>query len=319
MARAFKPSLKEIDFRDLGFGTRISSSTSRLINPDGSFNVRKTGGGVGAIHPFQILISMPWWKFWISILAAYIIINSVFALCYLAVGIQNLSHAPEPSAAWVDKFAHGFYFSVQTITTLGYGTISPETHITHIISSFEAMLGLMAFALGTGVLYGRFARPSAKIRFSQNALISPYEEETGLMVRIVNRRSNQLIELSAQIFFVIYEQIGENTHQRFYQLPLERNQIALFPLNWTLVHPINKDSPMFGKTREDLIKSNAEFLIIIKGYDDTFAQTVHSRYSYKCDDLIWGAKFEPMYYTDEKGMTVVEIDKIDLWEKKGLS
>ena len=318
MARTFKPSLKELDFRDLGFGTRISSTTSRLINPDGSFNVRKTGGGMGAIHPFQILIRMPWWKFWLSITAAYVVINSVFALCYLAADIQNLSYAPSPEAAWVDKFAHGFYFSVQTITTLGYGTISPENHLTHIISSFEAMLGLMGFALGTGVLYGRFARPSAKIRFSEHALIAPYGESSGLMMRIVNRRSNQLIELSAQVFFVIYETVGEMTQQRFYKLPLERSQIALFPLNWTLVHPIDKDSPMHGKSLEALVDANAEFLVIIKGYDDTFAQTVHSRYSYKCEDLIWGAKFDPMYYTDERGMTVVEIDKIDAWTEKEL-
>ncbi|MEM6630406.1 MAG: ion channel [Bacteroidota bacterium] len=316
MAR--KPSLKEVDFRDLGFGTRISSSTSRLINPDGTFNVRKTGGGIGAIHPFQILIAMPWWKFWLSILIAYVVINSAFALVYLAVGIQNLSHGPGPGAEWVDKFAHGFYFSVQTITTLGYGTISPENHTTSLISSFEAMLGLMAFSLGTGVLYGRFARPSAKIRFSQYALIAPYEKESGLMVRIVNRRSNQLIELSAQVFFVIYEKRGKKTQQRFYRLPLERNQITLFPLNWTIVHPIDKASPMHGKTKADLIAANAEFLVIIKGYDDTFAQTVHARYSYKCEDLIWGAKFEPMYYTDEDGMTVVEIDKIDDWTEKPL-
>lgn len=319
MAKQSKAKQKEIDFRDLGFGTRISSKTARLINPNGSFNIKKTGGGLGAIHPFQILIRMTWWKFWLTILLAYVFINSFFAACYLSVGIENLSSAPGASEPWVDKFAHGFYFSVQTITTLGYGTISPKGHLTHIISSFEAMLGLMGFALGTGVLYGRFAQPSAKIRFSKEALIAPYQDITGLLVRIVNRRSNQLIELHAQIFYVVYEQIRGKTVQRFYRLPLERDQIALFPLNWTLVHPIDAKSPLFGKTHEDLIDLNAEFLILLKGYDDTFAQTVHARYSYKPEDLVWGAKFEPMYYTDEEGKTVVEIDKIDLWKKKKLS
>ena len=319
MARRLKAKQKEIDFRDLGFGTRISSKTAKLINPDGTFNVKKTGGGLGAIHPFQILISMPWWKFWVSILLVYIIINSFFAFCYLGVGIENLSYAPGPEEPWADKFAHGFYFSVQTFTTLGYGTISPSGHLTSLISSFEAMVGLMGFALGTGVLYGRFARPSAKIRFSQEALIGPYQEITGLMVRIVNRRSNQLIELSAQIFYVVYEEMKGQTHQRFYKLPLERDQIALFPMNWTLVHPIDSDSPLYGKSQKDLVRLNAEFLILLKGYDETFAQTVHARYSYKAEDLIWGAKFEPMYYTDEEGVTVVEIDKVDQWGKKRLS
>ena len=309
------PRIREIDFRDLGFGTRISSSTQRLINQDGSFNVRKTGGGLGAIHPFQMLIRMAWWKFWVVIIAAYVVMNSIFASFYLTAGIQNLSHAPPIDAPWIDKFAHGFYFSVQTITTLGYGAISPTSHATHIISSFEAMLGLMAFALGTGVLYGRFARPSAKIRFSEQALIAPYEGMNSFQVRIVNRRSNQLIELEAQIFFVTYEKQGENTRQHFYKLPLERDQIALFPLNWTLVHPIDKNSPMYQKTLAELENANSEFLILIKGYDDTFAQHVHARYSYKCEDIVWGAKFDPMYYTDKRGTTVVEIDKVDQWHE----
>jgi len=232
-------------------------------------------------------------------------------------GVENLSGAPEEGT--VEKFLHAFYFSIQTITTVGYGAISPLNHAMSIISSFEALLGLMGFAVASGVLYGRFSRPSAKIRFSRHALIAPYHDINSFQCRIVNRRSNQLVELEAQIFLVKYEKVGDRSQQRFYKLDLERDKIALFPLNWTIVHPIDTSSPLYEIDADELSAFNAEFLMIVKGYDDTFAQNVHARYSYKCQDLIWGAKFEPVYYTDAQGMTIVEINKIDRYRNETLN
>lgn len=307
----------EKDFRDLGFGTRISEQTQRLINTDGTFNVKRKGGGIGAIHPFQFLISAKWWQFWTLVLLAYLIINSLFAFVYVLVGVENLSGAPDSGE--VRKFLHAFYFSVQTITTVGYGAISPLNDTVSLISSFEALLGLMGFAIASGVLYGRFSKPSAKIRFSKKALIAPYHDINSFQCRIVNRRKNQLIELEAQVFLVKYEKLGHMTQQRFYKLTLEREKISLFPLNWTIVHPIDTNSPLYDLTEEELMANNAEFLILIKGYDDTFAQMVHARYSYKCKDLYWGAKFEPIYHSDKDGMTIVEINKIDTCTQEELN
>lgn len=303
----------EHDFRDLGFGTRIGANNERLVNQDGSFNVRRNGGGLGAIHPYQFLITIRWWQFWVLVLLFYLTLNSLFALFYMWAGVENLSGAP--TSGGLAAFAHAFYFSVQTFTTVGYGSISPVGHTTSLISSFEAMLGLMGFAIATGVLYGRFAKPSAKIRFSRMALIAPYQGISSFQVRIVNRRKNQLIEVTAEIFMVRYETIKGEKIQRYYKLPLERDRITLFPLNWTLVHPIDPHSPIYGKTYEDLLHSNTEFLVMVKGFDDTFAQEVHARSSYKTHELVWGGRFLPTYYTNEQGLTVLEIDKIDDFEE----
>ena len=173
---------------DLGFGRSISRDNARLINKDGTFNVRKINVGLRAINPYLLLVSMPWWKFNLLIIGAYTALNVLFALVYVAVGIEHLGG--DPTEGFLSQFAMGFYFSVQTVTTVGYGAISPMGHLTSLISSFEALIGLLAFALATGLLFGRFAQPSAKIQFSPQMVMAPYGDINGLMFRIVNRRSN---------------------------------------------------------------------------------------------------------------------------------
>jgi inward rectifier potassium channel len=156
---------------DLGFGTSISRSNTRLINPDGSFNVRKVATGIGAINPYLYLVSAPLWKFALIVVATYILFNSIFACFYLMAGIDGLTGAPE--AGWGEQFAHAFYFSVQTFTTVGYGSISPERHTVAIIASFEAMFGLLAFALATGVVFGRFSVPQPRFVFPNTPSLPP--------------------------------------------------------------------------------------------------------------------------------------------------
>ncbi|MEM6347291.1 MAG: ion channel [Bacteroidota bacterium] len=297
---------------DLGFGRSISRNNARLINRDGSFNVKKVNVGLRAINPYLLLVSMPWWKFNLLILGAYTALNVFFALVYVAVGIEHLGG--DPAQSFLSQFAMGFYFSVQTFTTVGYGAISPMGHLTSLISSFEALIGLLAFALATGLLFGRFAQPSAKIQFSPQMVMSPYQDINALMFRIVNRRSNQLIDLSIKLALMMYELEDGVEKMKFYNLELERNHVDLFPLTWTIVHPVNKESPLYHLDADTLEMRNAEFLIIISGYDDTFAQMVHQRSSYKCSDIIWGAKFVRAFHTDEKGQSVVDIDKVGICE-----
>jgi inward rectifier potassium channel len=294
---------------DLGFGTKIGPASGRMINPDGSFNVRRKGGGWGALNPYQIMIRIRWWKFGLIILLAYIVLNCLFASLYLLAGVDALSG--DPGDEMQSRFAHAFFFSVQTFTTVGYGSISPNGYMVNIIASLEAMTGLLGFALATGIMYGRFSRPSAKIRYSENAIIAPYREVPGFMFRIVNRRQNQLIELEALVVMMWFEKVGNEVKPRFEALNLERSNVAMFPLTWTLVHPIDASSPLDGKTPRDLEDSNAEFLITIKGFDDTFSQVVHSRYSYKYNELKWGYRFLPAFYTAESGETILEIDAVD--------
>lgn len=308
---------EQAQFKDLGFGTEIGEKTHRLINLDGSFNVDRKEKGWGAIHPYLFLVSIPTWQFLLVIIAYYLLLNSVFALLYMLVGVNQLTGAPTDSL--LNQFAYAFFFSVQTFTTVGYGTISPEGYAANIIASLEAMAGLMGFALASGVFYGRFSKPSAKIRFSKKALIAPYREINSFEFRIVNRRKNQLIELEVQLVLMWYKHTDGKMKQIFHQLPLERDRVTLFPLNWTLVHPITSESPLYQKTAEDLKERNAEFVIIIKAYDDTFAQLVHARYSYKSEDIIWGEKFDMMFHTDKRGITILEVDCIDHTHKTQLN
>ncbi|MEO0469407.1 MAG: ion channel [Bacteroidota bacterium] len=314
---------RSTEFRDLGFGTSIGKQTRRLINTDGSFNVVRTGGGLGSWSLYQYLITISWWEFSFWVTTVFILFNSLFAFLYMLVGVEHLTGAPldayDASLRFLNEFGHAFYFSVQTFTTVGYGSISPIGHAASMLSAFESMFGLLAFALATGVLYGRFSRPSVKIRFSKHAIISPYRKTNSFQFRIVNRRQNQLIELEVTVVLMKYERKGKDVRQKFYPLKLERNRVALFPLTWTIVHPINEESPLFMMTPEQLKETNAEFLILIKGYDDTFAQMVHDRMSYKADDVLFGARFVSAFYTDKKGNLVMEVNKVDLCERAELN
>lgn len=302
---------------DLGFGRSISRNNARLINADGTFNVRKINVGLRAINPYLYLVSLPWWKFNIIVFGSFVLFNGLFAFIYLAAGIESLGG--EAEASFLDKLATCFYFSVQTFTTVGYGTISPMGHLTNLIASFEALIGLLAFALATGLLFGRFAQPSAKIQFSPQMVMAPYGKINGLMFRIVNRRSNQLIDLSIRVVLTMYEEEDGVDKMKFYNLDLERNHVNLFPLTWTIVHPVDKESPLYKLDRDTLAMRNAEFLIILSGHDDTFAQTVHQRSSYKCTDIIWGAKFVRAFHTNEHGQTVVDIEKVGICEFAALN
>lgn len=302
-------------YQDLGFGSKIGKASKRMINQDGSFNVRRIGGGLGAFHPYQYLISISWTKFNLVVAIFYFSINSLFSGLYILAGIHNLTGTPEMGIAmpgWLEDFLHAFFFSMQTFTTVGYGSISPMGFATNMIAGLEALCGLMAFALITGVLYGRFSRATAKIKYSKEALIAPYQNINAFMFRTINRRQNQLIELSVVVTMSWYEKVGNDFKQKFAPLPLERDKVTLFPLSWTIVHPITPESPLYGKNQREMEQMNVEFMIMIQGFDDTFAQIVHSRTSYKYFDLAWGRKFDMIYHTDEEtGMIVVEVDKVD--------
>ncbi|TAE56188.1 MAG: transporter [Bacteroidetes bacterium] len=302
------------NFNDLGFGAKINSKNRRLINPDGSFDVRRVGIGLRDIHPYQFLITIPWWKFFLAIVAIYLSINCIFALLYVMVGMESLSNSPV-DGTFGEQFSHSFFFSAQTLTTVGYGATAPQGLWSNVIAVFEAMTGIMLFAIATGILYGRFSRPSARIAYSHHALIAPYKEGKAFMFRIVNRRKNQLIELEAQVTLMWYEMIGGEEKQRYFGLPLERKSVTLFPLNWTLVHPIDASSPLWGVSAAELEARHAQVLITIRAYDDTFAQMVHSRYSYKYTEIIENAKFTPMYYPDPEGRILLELDKVGDYER----
>jgi len=183
--------------------------------------------------------------------------------------------------------------------------------VANTIAAFESMLGLLAFALATGLLYGRFSRPSAKIIYSNNILLAPYGNNgKGLMFRLANVRKNILIGLSVEVIFSYNEIVNGKPVRRFFPLELERRQVSILTLSWTIVHPLDADSPLRDMTPDDLKNTEASFSILLKAFDDTFSQTVHSRAAYQHDDVVWDAKFLPAFDRDNDGRIVLDVSKI---------
>jgi inward rectifier potassium channel len=307
----------EGEFKDFGLGTKVASQRGRMINRDGSFNVERRGVAfLDRFSFFHTLIRTSWWNFNALVLGLYIAVNAGFAGVYLAIGMEHIAGA-QGASAW-DQFLEAFFFSTQTFTTVGYGRVSPVGFLTNAIASFESMAGLMFFALATGLLYGRFSRPNVKIIFSKQAVVAPYRDKTGFMFRIVNGRDNQLIDVEILVALSRKENPDPNAPRRFHELSLERTTVNFFPLAWTVVHPIDENSPLHGITQQDLEESDAEFLILFKAFDDTFSQSVHTRSSYRYDEVVVGAKFVSIYVPSTDGASAIDLEKLHDFERVSL-
>jgi inward rectifier potassium channel len=301
---------------DLGFGTQPVIKSQPVINKDGTINVKRTGiSFFSTSNSYHSLITMSWTKFWAVVLSGYMIANILFAFIYVWVGADSLDG--KSGVTFFDHFMDAFFFSAQTISTVGYGHISPQGMAANSVAAFESMMGLLAFALATGLLYGRFSRPSAKILYSKNILIAPYRGGRGIMFRLANQRRNILIDLEMEVVFSYNEEVNGKTERKFFQLELERRRVSILTLSWTVVHPLDENSPIKDITPEELKKALAGFSVVLKTFDDTFSQTVHSRTTYQYDDLVWDAKFKPAFERDDDGRVVLDLSKISAHEVIG--
>ena len=300
---------------DLGFGPQPVIKSQPLINKDGSVNVRRKGLSLfNTADNYHTLIKMSWGRFWFIILTGYLLANLFFASIYVMIGMNSLDGASGHNG--LSHFLDAFFFSAQTISTVGYGHISPRGVVANSVAAVESMMGLLAFALATGLLYGRFSKPSAKIVYSQNILVAPYQENgRGLMFRISNLRRNVLIDLDVEVIFSYNEIVNGKPVRRFFPLELERRNVSILTLNWTIVHPLDDNSPLMDMTPDELERTEASFSVLLKAFDDTFSQTVHSRTSYQYLDMIWGAKFIPMFDRDDDGRIVLDMSKISDFDK----
>jgi inward rectifier potassium channel len=311
--RHHKETEKQEEFKDLGFGTRASEGGTRLLNQDGTFNIERRGLKDGwTVNIYHSLITMTWTKFGLLVFSFYIIANLIFACLYLIAGTNNLEGAA--GISMMDKFLDAFFFSAQTITTVGYGKMNPNSIFANSIAAAESMFGLMGFAFATGLLYGRFSRPVAKILYSHHSIIAPYKDHTGFMFRFANGRRNALIEIECQVVFSLNKNINGKSTRSFHTLPLERDKINFLFSSWTIVHPINEESPLYHLTQDDLIKAEAEVTILVKAFDDSFSQTVYSRSSYKANEMVVGAKFSNIHGR-EKNMAYVDLHRLDEFER----
>jgi inward rectifier potassium channel len=260
---------------------------------------------------------MGWGRFLVIVSAFYVVVNALFAFAYLACGPGALAgQGFAGHSSFFSDYFRAYFFSVETFGTIGYGNITPVGMAANVVLTVESFAGLLSAALATGLVFARFSRPTAAIVYSKHALIAPYRNMNGFMFRCANERRNQLIEVSVKIMYsrVAMRPNGERVRE-FTSLPLEFDKVTFFALSWTVVHPINESSPLYHCSAEAMISSDAEFLVLLSGNDETSAQTVHSRTSYKANEVIWNAKFRSMFIESPvKGTTGMDLSRIHDYE-----
>ena len=297
---------------DLGFGSIVSrDSRQRLLNRDGSFNVIRSGlGRLEGFAPYHHLLTVSWTTFLGVAAACYLLLNVVFAFAYMLSGEEAL--VGTGGSMLGGSFGRAFFFSVQTFATIGYGQLAPNGMVANLLVTLEALVGLMYQALATGLLFARFARPTASVIFSRHAVIAPYNDGQALMFRIANKRRNEILQLEAQVLFTEMRPDGRGgVTRRYALLPLERNRVTFFPLSWTIVHPIDASSPLAGRSADDLRQTEAEILVLLSATDETFEQTVHARSSYRAGEIVWNARFRSMFVKAEaQSRVTVDVSRI---------
>lgn len=310
-------SFRSVD--NTGFSANSSIEGTRLINRDGFPNLRKTG--VPFWHRTSIyhsLLRMSRMKFMLLVFTFYLVMNLFFAFAYFFIGVEHLAgveHATKP----FDQFEEAFFFSAQSLTTVGYGRVAPVGLLANSLSSIEALTGILSFALVTGIFYGRFSRPRAYLQFSDNMLIAPYKGGRALMLRLATYKNNNLTDVEAQLTLALHIQDGEKWTTKFYPVKLEITKVTSLALSWTLVHPINEESPLHAMAEEELADKRLEVIVNIKAFDDHFSNTVQQRSSYTHKELVFGARFLPMYERPEgTSYTILQLDKINAHERTAL-
>ena len=303
-------ALKNRKLTDIGFGEKDNTSTTRLINNNGRFNVRRTGKPVWNLY--AEFLEITWAKFYLLIIIFYVALNLFFAFLFTLMGPDALSGVSNQD--FYGRYLDCFFFSIQTFTTVGYGSMSPASLPANILSALIAMVGLLVIAMITGIFFARLSKPIAYIRFSEKILLAPYRDGKGLMFRMVNMRDTVISDVKITVLLTrLYFQNGEERRE-YLSLDLERDSVNLFPLNWTIVHPVNDSSPLLGIKKEQLAEQHAEILIDLKGYDETFNQIVRIRNSYKLEEMMENKKFSKMFYTSPDGKIILETDGLDRLE-----
>jgi inward rectifier potassium channel len=293
---------------DPGFTRIYDGALRRTINRDGSFNVHRVGVRLKDFHMYQFLVRLSWPAFIAILVGGYVAMNTVFAFLYLLAGAEHLLGA-STQTTW-DAFLSAFFFSTHTFTTVGYGNITPEGFADNMIASLEAMTGLLSFAIATGLLFGRFSRATAKLVFSNTMVIAPHKGGKALMFRLANRRRSTLMEVEARLLLMTVVDSANGPTRKYDVLELEVPAIHFLPLSWTVVHPITNSSPFHNKTAADLGRLQAEVLVLIKGFDDTFQQIVHARYSYRHDEIMREQRFTTAFHVSTEGKMVLDLDRI---------
>lgn len=253
---------------------------------------------------YHYLLTSSWPSLLLQISAAFFFLNALFGAAYWANG--GIANARKGS------FTDVFFFSVETMATIGYGRMVPVTLIAHILMSIEALTGLIGFALVTGLMFAKFSRPNARVRFSRYAVISKRDGVPSLMFRLANVRTNQIVEAQVHVLLAQSEVTAEGEDVwRFHDLELARYRNGTFRHSWTVVHPIRPGSPLYGASPEALIKAFAEIVVSMTGIDGAFMQTVYARHTYAARDIVWGARLSDILIRTQQGNFVFDYGNFD--------
>jgi inward rectifier potassium channel len=301
---------------DTGFGNNASSYGGRFINRDGSFNLRKEG--MSFLNRFSIyhsMLNLPRWKFILLIVIFFLCINFLYTIIYLLIGVDQFQ-GMIATTNW-QKIKEVYFFSTETFTTVGYGRVNPVGDGANFVASIEAMSGFLSFAIATGLIYGRFSKPTAYLVFSEHALVAPYQDKTALMFRFVSYKDNHILtNVDIKVNIGLKVQENGNDVYKFYDLNLERSHVESLPMNWTVVHPIDESSPFMGFSFEDMKVADVELYVLVRGFDDVYSNMVLQRTSYTYEEIMFNKKFIPMYRESNDGKTtILELHKLNEYKE----
>ncbi|WP_394660719.1 ion channel [uncultured Chryseobacterium sp.] len=315
MAKGFKENIQQKNTENSGFGDNASG---RFINKNGLPNVSRKGVNIlNRFSWYHTMLDLSTFQFLSYLVIAYILVNIFFAFIYYLIGVEHLTGIDKSNP--MNEFIDVFFFSSQTFTTVGYGRIAPVGFTASLVATFEAFLGLLTFAIATGLFYGRFSRPRAYLKFSDIAVIAPFKEGSALMFRLAPYKNNALTDADVIVTTAIEVMENGAPKSKFYQLKTQLSRINTLALNWTIVHVIDEDSPFNGFSEDDFKNTAIEIIVHIRAFDEVFSNTVVQRTSYVSREIIYGAKFVPMYYPDKQNLsTILDLDKINDYQKAEL-
>ncbi len=312
--KKINPSSKQNN--DTGFASNTSETGGRFINKNGSYNIVKEGMPFyKRFSIFNDMLHLSLWKFILVIIVFFILINLIFASIYFVTGPQQMEGLV-PGSDW-KIFRQLFYFSTQTFTTVGYGHVYPVGDFANSVAGLEALTGFLSLAIGTGLIYGRFSKPRSYLIFSEEALVSPYKEGTGLMFRFAAfKDKHTLTDLEVKVNVGMLVTDNEKTDYKYFSLLLERSRVESMPMSWTVVHPIDENSPFYGFTEEDMKTSDVELYVGLRGFDEVFSNFVQQRTSYTYNEIFFKRKFVPMFReSDDGSTTILELHKLNVHNK----